>query len=319
MPRGAESFSKHNQAVEQRREEAQSQYGPKADYFKISGGQFAVLRFLEQGTDIAWASNHRVPTGGAYPSDELCLDQNDDGTPCPYCASEFKDVRARSTKGYYNVIWRGNVAFQQLNAQILANNAIKVQNGQPPDPTYTLAPIYKRNSWGSPERDPNRQPIILGYEDGIFLWKSSKTVHNQLVEKDSHYQGLMSRDFVVRRTGNKVDDTAYYIDPANVNVGAIPMSAEDQALYEKRYNLDEFITPKTYEAAAELLSKVPGNQQGGNGQQQTFDRGGAPAGMPPMTPPLPGQMTAGPPMAGQPDPSAPTPFQAPPPGQMPQQ
>lgn len=307
MPRGSDSFNKHKAAVEQRRAEAQAQFGPKADYFGLNGGQFAAVRFLEQGTDIAWASMHRIPIAGRqFPQDVVCLDQSDDGTPCPFCQSEHKGVRARSTKGFYNVIWRGGPGFQAVNQQILAQNQQLIAAGQPPSAVYQLAPIYKRNEWGSPEKGPDRQKIALGYADGIFLWKASKTVHDLIVSKDSTYQGLMSRDFVIRRVGNDKDDTVYYVDPLDVNAGAVPMSPEDQALVAKKYNLDEFITPMPYETAVMMLSDTPSS----TGAPGTFDRGGAVPGMPPAPPP-PGQL-----QSGMPDPNAPSVFQAPAPGTM---
>lgn len=312
MPRGSDTFNKHKAAVEQRREEAQAQFGPKADYFGLQGGQFAAVRFLEQGTEIAWASMHRIPVEGRqYPQDVICLDQEDDGTPCPFCQSEHKGIRARSTKGFYNVIWRGNESFQQVNQQILANNSQKIQSGQPPDPLYTLAPIYKRNEWGSPEKGQDNQKVILGYADGIFLWKASKTVHDLVVSKDGTYHGLSSRDFVIRRQGNTKDDTVYYIEPLNAAEGGPqPMSEADQALVPKKYELDKFITPMAYETAALMLSTgVPAA-----GPQQTFDRGAAPAGMPPVPPPAPGALQPATPNAG-----GLGPFAHPAPGSTPQQ
>jgi hypothetical protein len=319
MPRGAESFNKHKAAVEQRKAEAQAQFGPKADFFGIEGGQFAAVRFLEQGTDIAWASMHRVPVATSqYPQDVVCLDQGDDGTPCPFCQSEHKGIRARSTKGFYNVIWRGNTAFQAVNQQILANNAQLIAAGQPPQATYTLAPVYKRNEWNSPEK-VNGQKIILSYQDDVFLWKCSKTVHDDLVAKDPTYGGLMSRDFVVRRQGSTKEDTKYFIDPADVNSGAVPMSAEDQALAlpreqgGRKYDLEPFITPMTLEQAVALMAGIPSNGLPPDGgvvaPPGTFPRGGVmpPApGLPPA--PVPGPMT---PQVGVPDPNAPTPFQHP--------
>lgn len=303
MPRGSDSFNKHKAAVEQRREDAQAQFGPKADFFGLKGGQFAAVRFLEQGTEIAWAAMHRIPVADRqYPQDVVCLDQEDDGTPCPFCRSEHKGIRARSTKGFYNVIWRGGQDFQNVNQQILANNATLIASGQPPQPVYQLAPVYKRNEWGSPEKGQDGNKVILGYADGIFLWKASKTVHDLIVSKDSTYQGLMTRDFVIRRVGNTKDDTVYYIDPLNVNVGVVPMTPDDQALATKKYELDKFISPMSFENASLMLSGTPSA-----GPQGTFDRGATPVGMPPV----PGSL-----QQGVPDPNAPSPFSHPAPGTM---
>lgn len=270
MPRGAQTFNKHQAAVEQNRAEQQAAFGPKADYFGLQSGQIAVVRFLEQGPEISWASMHRVPMGRQYPQDVLCLDQEDDGTPCPFCQSEFKEIKARSTKGFYNVIWRGNQAFQQYNQQLVAYNAAQLQAGQPPALAYTLAPVYKRNAYGSPEKGADNNKIILGYDDGIFLWKASKTVHEQIVAKDGTYHGLTTRDFTVRRQGATKEDTAYFIEPMNVETGAQPMSAADQQLATKRYDLDKFITPMSYDEAVKVIAGGP--IAGAPGPQPTFDR-----------------------------------------------
>lgn len=306
MPRGADSFNKHQVAVEQRRAEAQAAFGPKADYFGLAGGQIAAVRFLEQGTDIAWASVHKIPVEGRqYGQDMLCLDQSDNGTPCPFCQSEHKGIRGRSTKGYYNLIWRGGPAFQQANQQILANNQQLIQSGQPPSPTWTLGPVYKRNEWGSPERDAQKNPVVLGYADTVFLWKASKTVHDQLMGKDGAYGGLMSRDFTVRRQGSGKEDTVYFVEPLDVNSGAVPLSQEDQALAAEKYDLDKFIEPLSYEEAMKVLT---GGVVPSNGQQQTFARGG----QLPQAPVMPqGAVPAPVPTAGVPNPNTPTPFSQP--------
>jgi hypothetical protein len=271
MPRGIDSFSKHTVAVAQRKEAAQAQFGPKADYFGLTSGQIAVVRFLEQGTDIAWAATHRIPIQGrAYPQEVICLDQEDDGTPCPMCQSEHKGIRARSTKGFYNLIWRGGAQIQGVNAQIMAQNQERLATGQQPYLTYTLAPVYKRNEFDSPEKGPDGNKIVLGFADGLFLWKASKSVHDQIVSKDGTYSGICSRDFTIRRQGSTKDDTAYFIEPYDVNGGPQPMLAEDLILATKKYDLDKFITPSSYEDAAKMLDG--GAQQ--MGPQPTFDRGG---------------------------------------------
>ncbi len=274
-PRGSASFTRHAAAVEQRREQAMTSFGPQADYFSVSAGQFCVVRFLEQGEELAYAAVHRVQFGNSrYPNDVICLDQNDDGSPCPFCSSDDKEVRSRSTKGYLNLIWRGGDWIQQVNQQILAQNQQRVAQGQNPYLTYTLAPVYKRSQNGFPEKDQSGAKIVTGYADGIFLWKCSNTVFQELLSKDQTWRGLMSRDFTVRRQGSSMQDTVYYLEPYNVEGGEQPMSAADQALAQNKYDLDAFITPPSFEDARKMLS---GGSQGPTG---TFMRGGGqiPAG-----------------------------------------
>lgn len=254
-PRGADSFTRHAAAVEQRREAAMESYGPTADYFGVDSGQVTVVRFLEQGPELAYAATHRVPVANRrYPVDALCLDQMDDGSPCPFCQSEDPDVRGRSTKGFINVIWRGNLALQQLNEQTLAQNQQRVAQGQQPLLTFTLAPVFKRSQNGIPEKDKaSGKKIVSGYADGIFLWKCSNTVFQEILSKDSTYHGLMSRDFTVRRQGSSMQDTKYFIEPADVNSPPQAMSPADQALANAKYDLDKFIAPPSLEAASSML------------------------------------------------------------------
>ncbi len=297
-PRGADTFEKHKVAVEQRREAAQDAMGPKADYFGLTSGQATVVRFLEQGTEIAWAATHRVPVAGRnFPQDVICLDQEDDGTPCPMCQSEHKGIRARQTKGFYNLIWRGGPAMQGVNQQIIQMNQQRLAAGQQPSLTYTLAPVYKRNEYGTPEKDPQGNKIVIGFADGLFLWKASKTVHDLVVSKDGAYHGISSRDFTIRRQGSTKEDTAYFVEPYDVNSGPAPMLAEDLLLAQNKYDLDKFITPMSYDDAVKLLA---GNVTAAAGPVPTFDRGG---GVPPggfQTVPA--------------NPTSPDPFAAPAPG-----
>lgn len=270
MPRGRASFDKHQQEIAARQEETAS---VRADYFSLQGGEIAIVRFLEQGEDIAYYIAHRIPMPGRqYPQDVPCLDQNDDGTPCPACQSPHKAIRARSTRGLHNVIWRGGATIQALNQQIYEYNQQAAQTGQAQYPYYTIAPTYKRNEWGSPEKDQTTgQKIVTGYADGVFLWKASKTVFQQIIGKDASYRGLMSRDFTARRQGTGKDDTVYFIEPLNVDGGEEPMSQEDWQLNQNRYDLDAIMKPPTFEEFAKLLSGQP-SQMTSAGPQPTFQR-----------------------------------------------
>lgn len=311
MPRGSAAFNKHQQAAEQR----QAEYaGTKADYFGLSAGDIAVVRFLEQGEEIAFCNYHRVPMPGRqYPQDIACLDQNEDGTPCPGCQSEHKSIRGRSLKGLFNMIWRGGPEIQALNAQIQAYNAQALQTGQPQYPLYALAPVYKRNEYGAPAKDENtKQKIIQGYADGLFLWKASKTVYQSIVNKDQTIRGLMSRDMTIRRQGAGKDDTVYFIEPLDINTPGAPMSQQDIALAQQKYDLDAIMAPPSYEEFVKLLTGQPG-QMTAQGPQPTFDRGAAAV---PGVPAAQNAFMGGAPVRGPgfqaPAPVAPAPQQAPP-------
>lgn len=271
MPRGSAAFSKHQKAAEQRSAEYA---GTKADYFSINSGEIVAVRFLEQGEEIAFCNYHRIPMPGRqYPQDIACLDQDEDGTPCPACQSEHKSIRGRSLKGLFNILWRGNPEIQALNAQIQAYNAQQAAIGGQQMPLYTLAPVYKKNEYGAPTKDERtKQKIITGYADGVFLWKASKASYQQIINKDQAVRGLMSRDMTIRRQGAGKDDTVYFIEVQNINAQPTPMTANDLALVSKKYDLDAIMQPPTYEEFAKLLSGAP-SQMTAQGPQPTFDRG----------------------------------------------
>lgn len=236
-PSGSEAFTRKAQAKEARA----AQYGGdriKADYFNISANQYAIVRILEQGDEITFADVHRVPVEGRrYPVDFICLDTNDDGTPCPACQTDQEGIRKRATKGFFNVIWREG-------------------------------PVYKRNEYGTPEKGQDGKPVITGRADGVFLWKCSWTVLNDLMAKDSTYKGLMSRDLRVMRTGSTMQDTKYTVEPADIDAGPQPMLIPDLALAEKKYDLRELTKPLGYAELAQILNSgtLP------NGPQPTMDR-----------------------------------------------
>lgn len=243
-PSGSAAFEKHSSAIAARRSSGEYQ---RVDYFTLKDGESARVRFLEQGENLTWALSHRIKTPGLqYPQDVLCLDQEDEGTSCPACQSDIKEVRSRSTKGYINVIWRGSEESE-----------------------YSRAPVYKRNDKGAVEKAPNGQKVITELADSVWLWKCSKTVFEQILSKDKTYKGLMSRDFVVSRKGASLENTTYFIEQAVVDGGPEAMTIADQSLAGSKFDIVKLTTPGTYDEMVQLLS---GQNTGGNGPQGTFQR-----------------------------------------------
>lgn len=73
--------------------------GGSKKWLRIEDGEIATLRVLDRGEDFKDAYVHRVPferedekTGKVYTyhSDVPCLDQDEDGTPCPGCRDELE-------------------------------------------------------------------------------------------------------------------------------------------------------------------------------------------------------------------------------------
>jgi hypothetical protein len=253
MPKGIQSFEKSNQAAKARRA-SQGDF-IRADFFSLKDGEMARVRFLEQGDDITWAYCHRAPVSGSkWPQELICLDQEDEGAPCPICSSEDQEVRKRSKKGYLNVIWRGNEELAAENEKIDAENVKLASEDKPLKLKFKLSPIYKKNEKGVPEKDQMGQKFITEFDDGVWLWKCSKTVLESLIPKDNAYKGLMSRDFSVIRQGSGLEDTKYIIEPAVVDGGAEPLTVADNILAKEKYNLDAFTTPENYQDLAQRLS-----------------------------------------------------------------
>lgn len=237
MPSGAGSYEKHTTVISARR--SASQDGEQLKYFGIDDGQTARIRFLEQGEDLTYALTHRIRNNFGGYSDIICLDQEDEGTSCPACQSDIKDIRIRGTKGFLNVIWRGT-----------------------DESPFARGPVYKVNDKGWFEKDPNtKKKIVIGFEDSVFLWKCSKTVWEMVLVKEKTYKGIMSRDFIVSRQGATKDDTKYAIEQAVVDGGPEPFTIADASLAQSKFDVVKLTTPGTYD---EMVALLNGQQTGGN-------------------------------------------------------
>lgn len=245
-PSGSANFEKHTATISARRSNRTT--FERVEYFQILDGQTARVRFLEQGENLSYAQTHRIRNSYGYYNDVPCLDQLDDGTACPACMSELKDIHMRGTKGYLNLIWRGTE-----------------------DEGYTRSPVYKKNEKGAPEKDANKQKIVTGFEDLVWLWKSPKGVFEQVLTKDKTYKGLMSRDFLVSRKGATKENTTYFIEPAVVDAGPEPMTVADQNLAQSKFDVVKLTTPGSYDEMATILIGQ------GTIKEGTFSRDPAPS------------------------------------------
>ena len=242
-PSGIEAFMRKKAQKEEQKARREAGGGDPSQFtndFRLRDGQFAVVRFLEQGDDLTFSETHRVPIQGRskrYFKSFICRNFEDDGTPCPACQHENPDVSKRITRGFVNMIWRD-------------------------------APVYQRDEKKRLVKDPQGNLILVEREDQIALWPCSWTVFEQLKEKDSKYHGLMSRDWEIKRTGSSMDDTKYFIEPAVADGGPSPMTIADMSLAEGKYDLVALTTPLSFEAFASVL--VNGSLP--NGPQPTQDR-----------------------------------------------
>lgn len=189
---------------------------PSVLYLRLpEDGDTAIVRFLEQGDDVFSTYVHQV---GDWRTEIPCLDQNDDGTSCPGCDSEFP----RRLKAILNIIWRD-------------------------------APVIKRDEDGRFEKNGNEY-VIEGHEDQVAVWKTGFESLNALARKDVKYKGLSSRDFEITRegTGKK---TKYSVEPADVDSGPVAPSAKDKKLAKDAYDPEEVSRPVNQEAFTKIIEK----------------------------------------------------------------
>jgi hypothetical protein len=185
-------------------------------YFRLKDGESAVVRFLEEGDELHWAWVHQLPASGNYEWGRKipCRDQGEEGEPigarCPGCERGDK----RTFQGVVNLIWRN-------------------------------APVIKRDENNRIERDSNGKPLIDGSMDAVSLWISGITVFEELLDLHENY-GLMSRDFLIKRKGDKFN-TRYSILPANPDGGAQKLSKKDEALASEKYDLADYVTAPSYD------------------------------------------------------------------------
>jgi hypothetical protein len=74
-------------------------------WLRLEDGDSVVARVLDVGENFRDAYTHRTPMqgkNGTYHADVPCLDQDEDGTPCPGCKKELR----RSYKFWTNVLVR---------------------------------------------------------------------------------------------------------------------------------------------------------------------------------------------------------------------
>lgn len=141
-------------------------------YFKISDGDSAVVRFLEPDPSendgkVYWCWAHELPPRGKqkWGDNVACLDQKDDGTPCPGCEAGL----GKSFLGFVSMIWRD-------------------------------APVY--GTKGDGKTDWSK---VVGKEDRIAVWERGIQTFEELDGKDATYKGLTSRDFRITRRGSSTD------------------------------------------------------------------------------------------------------------------
>lgn len=207
----------------------QAAYGEnRVAFAKFDPGTPTLVRFLEQGEDVAWAYVHEAPKPNptAVAKVTPCLNQEDHTPqPCPGCEMGSP----RKIKGWINLIYRN-------------------------------APVYQKDANGKEITDPlSKQKIMVGQADQVQVWNSGPNLFTTLGQKDRTFKGLTSRDFVVIRTGSGLD-TKYAIEPADADGGPKKMSDNDLKLMGEKTDLTRFTKPEDYDYTRQFLMGVPREQ-----------------------------------------------------------
>lgn len=240
MPRGLGQVRKAVENIEAKRAAAEAaqkaRQSPRALFFKLQDGQETVVRFADTSEEIGVAYCHEIPIEGrSWGQLTPCMDQDESGIKCLGCEAELP----RKFQGFINLIWDD-------------------------------APVLKRNEKGWVEKDVNGNVIVLGTKPQMAVWQSGVRVYEKLDEIDMNYRGLMSRRFKIKRKGKKLE-TTYSITPEEVDGGPQDLSAEEKAMLSEKFDLNEFITPKSAEDWEVMLGQSAGNGGGDTAVQESAE------------------------------------------------
>lgn len=197
-------------------------------YLKLpKDGDEATVRFLEGGEDVYAYWYHdfsNVDKNEGWKTKVPCLDQDDEGEPCPGC----RESLPRKFQGLINLIWRGG-------------------------------PIYKKDDEGNFQWEDQE-----GTGDVIAVWRQGPTVFNKVLRRKDKKYDLTSRDWDVIREGDTKNDTSYAVEPNDPDGGKKPLSASDKKLAEDKYDLEaiaRFVDAETFEG---IIDKKLGSGESGD-------------------------------------------------------
>lgn len=206
MPRG---FAGVRQAAKEQREKR----GSGGMFFKLpNDGDTAIVRFLEEGDDVAWCWVHEVPVDGRkWPDNIPCLDQEAEGVDCPGCEKDLK----RKIQGYVNVIWHD-------------------------------APELRRDKEGKLVKVDGEVVPTGKTKPMVALWTTGRMLLEEFDEINDNFGGMTSRRFKIKRRGEGLD-TKYKISPEDIDSGPQAMSDEEKELAEKKTDVAALIAPPSYD------------------------------------------------------------------------
>lgn len=198
--------------------------GAWSNFFRVKEDGDETIRILEDMEEIVTkqsAQFHQMPPSGKrkFTWYEICLAVDPDtgqanGADCPGCEFHAEDDQEYRDRNVYfiNVIWRD-------------------------------APVRKKNDKGKwVETDETA--------DQLAVWEVTQLSAQDAVENAfATYKSLTNRDFVVKRRGEGFD-TTYTLNPLVNDEGdpvKTPLSDADKELAEKKADLSDKVTLKTYD------------------------------------------------------------------------
>lgn len=213
---------------------------PKEPRFVLrEAGDWAIVRFMNQGDEFQWTYCHSLPREGSQWGDVTPCVHGKEHSPvkgCPMCDRGIK----RSLRGFMPLIWRGAPVFKREN-----NKMVKGANGQ-----------Y----------------IQTGNADMVCVWTNiNLDVCNVISEKDVAMKGLRSRDMKVTRFGDR-PRVSYNIDPADIDSGPQMLSEADQKLWkEANVDLSVYLKPLPQEVLFTRLGMAGAVVAGQDVEQKAAD------------------------------------------------
>jgi hypothetical protein len=192
MPRGLSKIRQINEENAAKKR-AYEEGGGGSRYLTLQDGESAIVRFLDQGEDVEFFWMHELPKqpGESFPKRTPCLDQEDQGIACPGCLRGAK----RSSQICIPVIWYN-------------------------------APKFQRDKDNKLVKGADNQPIVVGTEDTVAVWKRGPTDGGRLEYLNNDHGGLVPHKFKIMRQGSGKDDTKYMIDIHEKNVPPTAQEAE---------------------------------------------------------------------------------------------
>lgn len=216
MARGFKAVTAAAQDITERKNASGGDF-IRRKYFRISDGESAIVRFLEEGEDVSSVWTHKTLPSGKFKYGRYVPCRNQDpetgepnGEDCPGCEDENKEVRKKRFRGYINVLWYD-------------------------------APVFFVDDEGKTNYNK-----VVGNENQVAIWETGIEVFEDLGILDEDWKGLTSRPFKVRRRGEKLD-TKYSISPADPDGGAKELTNGEKELIAEKYDLNELTSPGSYE------------------------------------------------------------------------